>query len=193
MKTWENWPQNLLIIGPNVFFFCNNNQPKSSPNLNSCSKKSPPKDFNYRRRLWTAHYLRWARCWPCPWGAPRWPLPPPNCLRSLRTAPYLRWAHCWPCPWGAPRWPRAGCSQSQFLALIHKTPLDPTRCRDRCSASPPGCWSLPRFHRPPFRLQKIKKIDDHNSIIIIFGGHSTTTWTEFCHFLTSPELTVFMP
>ena len=32
-------PQKLLIIGPNVFFFSNANRPKSSCNLNSCSKK----------------------------------------------------------------------------------------------------------------------------------------------------------
>ena len=51
--------------------------------------------------------------------------------------------------------------------------------------------SLPLSSFPPAKNNK--NLDDHNSIIIIFGGHSTTTWTEFCHFLTSPELTVFIP
>ena len=36
---WINQPQKLLIIGPIFFFFSNANQPKSSPNLISCSMK----------------------------------------------------------------------------------------------------------------------------------------------------------
>ena len=37
-KTWKNRPKKLLMIGP-IFFFSNANQPKSSPNLKSCSIK----------------------------------------------------------------------------------------------------------------------------------------------------------
>ena len=30
-------------------------------------------------------------------------------------------------------------------------------------------------------------------VFVVLRGHSTTTWTEFCYFLTPPEWTVFIP
>ena len=54
MKTWKNWPKNLLITGPNLFFlFSNANRPKSSSNFNSCSKK-----ISHRAETLLAYDLR---------------------------------------------------------------------------------------------------------------------------------------